>query len=64
MLPLVFRWLLKVYLVIYFALIAGAVITLKRSGALQHIPRRPLIVAVIVAVSLGSLVAMTGPRND
>jgi hypothetical protein len=57
------RWLLKIYLVIYFALIAGAVITLKRSGALQHIPRGPLIVAVIVAVSLGALVAMTGPRD-
>jgi hypothetical protein len=57
------RLLFRVYLIIYFALIGGAGVALKQSGALQHVPVRFTIVAAMLAVGLGVLAALTRRRE-
>jgi len=55
--------LLKIYLLIYFALIAGAIVVLERGGVLRRVPAAPAIAAVVIAVTLGTLAALTGRRR-
>jgi hypothetical protein len=50
------------YLVIYFALIAGAVYALWRAQVLQRMPSEWVGLSVVVSVSLGLLLALLSYR--
>jgi hypothetical protein len=52
------RRALIVYLAVYFALVAGAVATLWRSGLVMHLDRTWTIAAILFAVALGGLLAV------
>lgn len=49
---------LTVYLVLYYALVAGAAATIWRSGLAAHLDRGWTIVAVVVALALGGILAL------
>jgi hypothetical protein len=51
----VFIW---IYLAIYFALIAGALIALSVGGVLAHFSLLPILLALFVAIGLGVLLAV------
>jgi hypothetical protein len=51
------RRALIIYLAVYFALVAGAVTTMWRSGLVMHFDRTWTIVAILFAVTLGGLLA-------
>jgi hypothetical protein len=46
------------YLVVYYILVAGALATMWRSGILGHLDRAWTIMAVVVAVALGAILAV------
>ena len=50
--------LLRLYLLVYGALIAGAIVTLQRAGVLEHVSRRWVVAVVGVTVGLGILLAL------
>jgi hypothetical protein len=50
--------LLIVYLVVYHALLAGAVVTMWRSGLIAYVDRTWTVVAIVLAVALGGLLAL------
>jgi hypothetical protein len=52
------RRLLILYLVVYYILVAGALATMWRSGILGHLDRAWTIMAVVVAVALGAILAV------
>ncbi len=47
-----------VYLAIYFALVAGAVIALWQGGVLAHLSALSILIPLVVAVGLGVLLAV------
>jgi hypothetical protein len=49
--------LLIIYLVAYYALIAGAVLTVWRSGLVSDLGRNGTVLGITVAVALGALLA-------
>lgn len=49
---------LKVYLVVYFALLAAALFALWESGALGQLPAEWVVLVVVAAVLLGVLLAV------
>jgi hypothetical protein len=51
------RAALKIYLVVYFAIVAGAATTLWRSGLIEHLPRGWTVTVIVGAVALGVLLA-------
>ena len=53
------RRVLIVYLVVYYAVVAGAVVTLSRSGITTELPRRWTYPAIAIAVALGILLWAT-----
>jgi hypothetical protein len=56
--------LLRAYLVIYYTLLIGAAVTLRRSGVLDRVPSMWIAVVVVVAVGLGLVLAMTTTRDS
>jgi hypothetical protein len=54
----IMRRLLIVYLVLYYAVIAGAVVTVWRSGLIAHFERTWTFLAIAVALALGGLLAV------
>ena len=46
------------YLVLYFAVIAGAIVTVWRSGLIDEFGRPTVFTAIAVAVALGVLLAL------
>jgi hypothetical protein len=57
------RLLFKVHLVLYFSLIAWAIVTLNRADVLGHIPSWTLVLAIICVAGLGILAAMTAGQG-
>jgi hypothetical protein len=53
---------IHLYLVGYFVLLFGAGFALWQAGVVQHVPAAWLGVAVLVAVGLGIVLAMTSTR--
>jgi len=53
---------IHLYLVGYFVLLFGAGLALWQAGVVQHVPAAWLGVAVLVAVGLGIVLAMTSTR--
>jgi hypothetical protein len=54
----------RFYLVGYFLLFFGALFALWQSGALSRIPQSWLVLAALVAIGLGVLLALaSGPRK-
>ena len=53
------RRVLIVYLVAYYLVVAGAVVTLSRSGMMAQLPRRWTYPAIAIAVALGILLWAT-----
>jgi hypothetical protein len=51
------RRLMIVYLVVYYAIIAGAAVTVWRSGLISHFGGTWTLLAITVAVALGGLLA-------
>ncbi len=56
-------WLIWLYLVAYFSLVAGAVVALWRAGALAQVPTLWTVLGLLAAVGLGALVALTFLRS-
>ena len=52
----------RVYLVGYFVLIVGALLALWRADILSHIPFVWIAIALIVAIGLGIMLAVTSTR--
>ena len=50
---------MRVYIVGYFVLIAGALVALWKGGVLAHIPLVWLAIGLIIAVGLGIVLAVT-----
>jgi hypothetical protein len=50
---------LKIYLAIYFALLAGAALALWESGALARVPPVWIVLVFAVAIALGLLLAVS-----
>jgi hypothetical protein len=50
---------LRVYIVGYFVLVVGALVALWNAGVLSRIPLVWIAIALIVAVGLGVMVAVT-----
>jgi hypothetical protein len=55
--------LIHVYLMVYFALIAGAFLALWRAGVLARVSSNLLLIAAVIVVGLGVLVAATSTRS-
>ena len=53
------RLLLIIYLSVYYLLVAAAVVTLWRSGLIDHLPRGRTYVAIAIAIALGVVLALT-----
>jgi hypothetical protein len=53
---------MRVYIVGYFVLIAGALVALWKGGVLAHIPLAWLAIGLIIAVGLGIMLAVTSTR--
>ena len=51
------RAALKIYLIVYFTLVAGAAATLWRSGLIEHLPRGWTLLTIVGALALGVLLA-------
>ena len=49
---------LWLYLVAYVSLVAGALVTLWRAGALSHVPAVWTVLALMAALGFGALVAL------
>jgi hypothetical protein len=60
------RLLLIIYLTVYYLLVAAAVVTLWRTGLIDHLPRGRTYLAIAVAIALGVLLALTsrGARHS
>ena len=56
--------LVTLYLVAYFALLVGAVMTLWQSDVLHRIPRDWIAIAVVAAVSFGILLALVSRHSN
>jgi hypothetical protein len=56
--------IIHLYLAAYFLLIAGAVLSLLRAGALTHISGLWLALGLLLAAGLGVLLAITGGRRN
>jgi hypothetical protein len=54
--------LIRLYIVAYFALLAGAVLALWQADILQRLPLVWVAMGLIVAVGLGILLAVTSTR--
>jgi hypothetical protein len=54
---------IHVYLIAYFALVAGAGLALWRAGVLARVPSYLLLTAAVIVVGLGVLVAVTSSRG-
>ena len=52
------RRLLIVYLVVYYGVIAGAVVTVWRSGLITHFDRSWTFLTIAFALALGGLLAV------
>jgi hypothetical protein len=55
--------LIHIYLIAYFTLIAGASLALWRGGVLARVPSDLLLIAAVIVVGLGVLVAATSTRS-
>jgi hypothetical protein len=55
--------LLRLYLIGYFVLVSGAGLALWQAGVLGRIPLSWLMIAAIVVVGLGLLLAATSVRS-
>ncbi|HXH05477.1 MAG TPA: hypothetical protein VNI83_02690 [Vicinamibacterales bacterium] len=54
---------LTIYLVCYFALLGAALVTLWTTGVLGSLPASWTLPAILVAIGLGVLAALTGTRE-
>jgi membrane protein implicated in regulation of membrane protease activity len=54
---------IAIYLGVYFALLAGALVALWAGGVLAHLPATPVLLFFIVAVGAGVLVAVVWRWN-
>lgn len=48
-------WLVRIWVLAYFALVLGALAALWRAGALVELPATAVVIAVLIAVALGVL---------
>lgn len=55
--------LLVAYLILYYILLAGAIVTIWRSGLIEHLDRSWTVAAIVAAVLLGVLLAGTSRRR-
>jgi len=55
--------LIHIYLIAYFALVGGASLALWRAGVLARVPSDLLLIAAVIVVGLGVLVAATSTRS-
>ncbi len=53
---------IHVYLIGYFVLIVGAGLAMWQAGVLAHIPAIWLLIAAVIAIGLGLLLAVTSVR--
>ncbi len=53
----IMRRVLTVYLALYFTLLAGAVVTVWRSGLISHFDRTWTVVAITFSVAMGLVLA-------
>ena len=58
------RTLLRVYLVCYSAAVAGATLTIWRSGLIEHMDRRFVLLALGGAILAGALLAIASRTPD
>jgi hypothetical protein len=56
------RIALMIYLLIYYLLLAGAAVTLWRSGLLTHLPRGWTVGAFTLAAALGIVLWLTSRK--
>lgn len=61
MIPAVSRFLIA-YLVLYFASVIGAVVTLWRAGLVDEVGRPRVFMAIAIAVALGALLALVSRK--
>ncbi len=54
--------LLYLYLVAYFALVAGAVLALWQAGVLGQLPTEVVVIGLLVAIGLGIVLALASTR--
>ena len=52
------RRALIAYLLVYYAVVAGAVVTVWRSGLIAHLDRAWMLLAIAVAVTLGAILGV------
>jgi hypothetical protein len=55
--------LVRVYLLVYLTLVVGAAWVLHSSGILARIPRLWIVIAAVVIVGLGAVVALTSSSS-
>jgi hypothetical protein len=56
------RRVLILYLVVYYVVLAGAVVTVWRSGLITHLDRAWTLVAIAFAVALGALLMVVSRK--
>lgn len=52
-----------IYLAAYFILLAGAVLALWQSGVLDRLPGSWLVIAAVVAIGVGLMLALASARR-
>ena len=55
----IFMRFVTIYLVAYFALVAGALFALWAGGALQQFPASWIVIGLMIAVGLGVMLALS-----
>jgi hypothetical protein len=56
------RSVLTIYLVLYYLLVAGAAVTVWRSGLIAHLPRGWTLAAFALAIALGVILFLTSRK--
>jgi hypothetical protein len=58
------RRVLTVYLVVYYLVITGAVVTIWRSGLITYLDRTWTVVAITFSVALGATLAVLSRKRS
>jgi hypothetical protein len=54
---------MRVYLAIYFLLLAGAAVSLWQADILTHVPALWIVAGLALAIGLGVVLALTSPSR-
>jgi hypothetical protein len=57
------RLLTTIYLIAYFLLVSAATVVLWRAGIVDHLPTEWVVLAILIAVGFGLLLALISPRQ-